>query len=145
MDKAKTTRELLNVLKGASDARELKDYVDAISADPPAKSFAELFRSLPRAKAADNARMIVDTNIERTYFYQILNGTRKPGRDKLLLLCLAARLGLEDTRRCLEANGSALLYSRSRRDAIVIFALQKGLSASETNELLDEFGEEILV
>ncbi len=144
MDKKKTTRELQSILQGAANETQLRDYVETISADPPAKSFAELFRSLPQVKAADNARMIVDTNIERTYFYQILNGTRKPGRDKALLLCLSARLGLDDTRRCLEANGSALLYSRSRRDAIVIFALQKGLSAAETNELLDEFGEEIL-
>ena len=144
MDKKKTTRELMNVLQNVKNGRELGDYVRGIDASPPPESFAELFRSLEKVQTADKARLIADANIERTYFYQLLNGTRKPGRDKLLLLCLAAKLGLDDTRRCLEANGSALLYSRDRRDAIVIFALQNALTASETNELLDEFGEEIL-
>ena len=144
MDKKKTTRELQAILQRAANEKDLHNYVETIGMDPPAESFAELFCSLPQVQAADNAKMIIDTNIERTYFYQIVNGTRKPGRDKLLLLCLSARLGSDDTRRCLEANGSALLYSRDRRDAIVLFALQKGLGAAETNELLDEFGEEIL-
>ncbi len=145
MDKKKTTRELMDVLRNVDSARALGDYIDAIDKNPPAAGFAQFFNALENVKNADNARLIADTNIERTYFYQILNGTRKPGRDKLLLLCLAAKLGPDDTRRCLEANGSAQLYSRDRRDAIVIFALQHGLSASQTNELLDEFGEEILV
>ena len=106
MDKKKTTRELMNVLQNVKNGRELGDYVRGIDASPPPESFAELFRSLEKVQTADKARLIADANIERTYFYQLLNGTRKPGRDKLLLLCLVRDKSL----RCVQLLATLLQF-----------------------------------
>ncbi len=48
------------------------------------------------------------------------------------------------TDRALAAAGYGRLYSKSRRDSIIIFALNKQLTVMELNELLCDMGENIL-
>ena len=92
----------------------------------------------------EKAALIRRTGIERTYGYQLLKGMRSPGRDKVLLFCLAAGLDLHETQRALRAAGEPILYSRKRRDAILIFAVNEKLSISDTQELLTQFDEQVL-
>ena len=55
------------------------------------------------------------------YAYQIVNGTKaNPGRDKILCLCIAARMDINEIRRALEISNCAILYARNTRDAIII-------------------------
>ena len=90
------------------------------------------------------AELIAASQIQRNYGYQILNGTRKPSRDKVLALCLALRLNLPDTGRALTLAQLGQLYPKKRRDSILIFSLNKRLSVLQTNELLLEMKEELL-
>ena len=137
-----TTFELEKVLQRIGTGGELEAYLEAPGTLSPYRTFAEFFLSLPETAAADRAELIRKSGLERTYAYQILNGTRpKPGRDKILRLCLAAGLSPAKTRKALEAGGEAPLYSRNRRDAILTFALQKHCSVEDTVLLLDSFGE----
>ena len=73
-----------------------------------------------------------------------MDGTRSPGRDKILLLCLAARLPLNKVQRSLEISGQAILYARNKRDSAVIFAINEKLTVPEVNELLFQLGEPLL-
>ena len=75
------------------------------------------------------------------YAYQILNGSKNPGRDKTLAICLAAGMDYEETQRALALSDSGKLYPRKKRDSIIIFALHKRLSVQQTNELLYAEGE----
>ena len=79
-----------------------------------------------------------------SYLYQILNGRRTPSREKALRLCIGAGLSLEETQRVLELGKLGVLYPRDRRDAILIFAVRSGLDTTETDDLLDQFGEALL-
>lgn len=76
--------------------------------------------------------------LPRTYAYQILNGTKNPGRDKILALCIAAGVDYEETQRALALSNMGKLYPRRREDSIIIFALEQKLSVLQTNELLYE-------
>ena len=102
------------------------------------------FNSLPKTKAIGRAELIRRTNMDRSYGYQLLKGTRSPGRDKILLFCVAAKLDLHETQRALKCGGEAVLYSRKKRDAIIIFSLNEGLGIADTQELLEQFGEPLL-
>ena len=53
-------------------------------------------------------------------------------------------LTLRETNRMLEAGGVSSLYSKSRRDAIIIFCLERGCSLQRVNEELYRFGEETI-
>ena len=79
-----------------------------------------------------------------TFGYQIFKGTRKASRNKVLQLAFAMRLNLRETDRLLQAAGVNELYCKDRRDAIIIFAVQKGYSLQKADEELYRFGEETI-
>ncbi len=54
------------------------------------------------------------------------------------------QLGLRETDRLLQAAGANELYCKNRRDAIIIFAVQKGYTLQKVNEELYRFGEETI-
>ena len=84
-------------------------------------------------------------NLERSYGYQLFNGTRRPTRDVLMVLSLELGLSTEEARRLFEIAGRPPLYARRRRDAAVLYGLSHGLSPADVHELLLELGEEGLL
>lgn len=93
-------------------------------------------------RAADAIRACY---LERSYGYQMFNGTRPPTRNFLLRLALALELGEEEAQRLLLRAGRPELYPRSRADAAVLYGLTHRLSLEETDELLLSLGEEGLL
>lgn len=139
-----TTEKLTDVLRQIDRTDELQKYVDDIEEKPVYTTFQEYYNSLPQVENIGKAALIRRTGIERSYGYQLLKGTRSPGRDKTVLFCLAAGLDLHVTQRALRAAGEPILYSRQRRDAILIFAINESMSIADTQELLAQFDERLL-
>lgn len=80
-------------------------------------------------------------NLDRSYGYQLFNGTRRPTRDVLMTLSLELGLREQDAQRLLQLAGRAPLYVRCRRDAAVFYGLSHHLSSAEVHDLLLELGE----
>lgn len=131
------------MLNNLSSFHGLSSYVSDLP-DLDGCRFADYFLSLPEVRNLSNRELITRSGIERTYYYQIVNGTRQPGRDKVLLLSLAAKLSLEETQRALKLCNLGILYPRRRRDAIVTFAVNHSLSVADTQDLLLNFNEQPL-
>lgn len=136
----KTTRELSHMLTNVQSLQNLESYTSDLP-DLSDCQFADYFRSLPNVQKLSSRELILRSGIERTYFYQIMNGTRNPGRDKVIMLSLAAELTLSETQRALKLCNLGILYARRRRDAVISFALQKHLSVDDAQELLLHFKE----
>lgn len=139
-----TTEKLTDILINTNTTEELQQYMDRLDEDPVPDSFQAYFCSLEKTKEIGRAELIRRTNMDRSYGYQLLKGTRSPGRDKILLFSIAAGLDLNETQRALKSGGEPILYSRRKRDAIIIFSLNEGLSIADTQELLEHFGEPLL-
>ena len=100
----------------------------------------------------NKADFIKKTNLERTYVYHILNGNKNPGRDKLIILALAAQanitetqnLLITETQNLLKYAGERPLYVRDRRDGLIFYAIEHGKNLDAVNILLDENNLEIL-
>ena len=84
--------------------------------------------------------------LDRFYANQILNGTRKnPSREKLIPLCLAMGMDLEETNRALKIGKAGTLYSKDKRDAVIIMCINRKIfDVMKVNELLYENGLESL-
>ena len=89
-------------------------------------------------------RVIEQAQIERTYGHQLFNGTRRPSRDKVLQLALGMGLNVDETQQLLRAALKSPLYPRLKRDAVVLFGLQKGLPLLAVQESLTKYGLSLL-
>lgn len=140
----KTTDELLHLLSTIHTEDALKEYTGHLDHLSSYQSFSEYVNDKILTSGKMISAVIQDAQIQRTYGYQILNGTKNPGRNKVIALSLALQLSLDDTQRALTLSGESILYSKNKRDSALIFALQKNLSVQQTNELLFDMKEELL-
>ncbi len=83
--------------------------------------------------------------LSRSFTYQIVNGTRLPGRDVVIRIAIALQLSVDDTQRMLRAAQRGALYPRVRRDAILISCLNQRSSLDEADGMLRAQGEEPLL
>lgn len=128
-----TTNILTYRLTHASDLAKALDENETAFVQP---SVSEYLKELCEKYHITPAQLIRNAHIERTYGYQILNGTRNPSRDKLLQLAFGLGLSLEETQNLLKRSEKSPLYAKVKRDAVCVFGLSHGLRLFEVQELL---------
>ena len=137
----KTTSDLLKVLKSKKSITEyLDENVDSLINEPVSKQLENLLLS----KGLKKSDVIKASNLDRTYAYQIFSGVKKPSRNKLLSVCFGLSLTFNETQELLNRSGYAPLYPKSKRDSIIIFAINNKFSVIETDILLAENNENTL-
>ena len=134
MSDKKLTEELLNELL---DAPNIDGYIR--EHDSAAPSLSDYLKQLLQEKGLERSRM---ADLNETFGYQIFTGARHPSRNKVLQIALAMALTLKETNRALTAAGVSVLNCEDRRDAIIIFCIDRGCSLQKVNEELYRFGEE---
>ena len=106
------------------------------------RTLSEYLQELLEEKHLERAQVVRMANLNETFGYQIFKGERNPSRNKVLQIAFAMALTLRETNRALSAAGVNELNCKSRRDAIIIFCLDRGCSLQKVNEELYRFGEE---
>ncbi|MBD5084172.1 MAG: helix-turn-helix domain-containing protein [Clostridiales bacterium] len=96
------------------------------------------YKGLARADVAKTSGLNV------IYAYQVMAGSRKPTRDKLLCLCKAMGLTVDEVQELLKHCGYAPLYPRRKRDAVILFVWEKSKGILDLNEALFQNGEKTL-
>ena len=105
------------------------------------RSLADHLNALLDEKGMQRAQVVHEAGLNDTFGYQIFTGARNPSRDKLLQLVFAMKCTLKEANRLLQAGGHSALYCKNRRDAIIIFCLDRGMSLLATDQELYRFGE----
>ncbi len=109
------------------------------------RSLSNYLQQLLEEKGLVRSAVIRAAGINDTYGYEIFSGHKdKPGRNYVLQLAFAMNLTLKEADRLLQAAGASSLYCKNRRDAIIIFCLDKGYSLQRTDEELYRFNEETI-
>ena len=108
------------------------------------QSVSEYLNELLIKYDAKRSEIAKRANLDDGYMYQIFNGRRNAKRDKLLRLAFGFPLTLEETQKLLRLGGYSELYVRRKRDAYLMFALEKGYDVLQTNDLLYDKGVEIV-
>ena len=83
--------------------------------------------------------IIKRAGINRTYGHQLFNGTRKPSRDKVILLAIGFGLDVEQTQQLLKAAQESPLTPRIKRDAAILYCIMHHLDSNEAQKLLTDF------
>lgn len=132
----KLTEELLDELLGSSGVDGfLRDRTE------PAITLASYLQQLLDEKHLKRVQVVRMADLNETFGHQIFTGARHPSRDKVLQICFAMALSLREANRALGYADAGRLDCRSRRDAIIIYCLDKGCSLQKVNEELYRFGE----
>jgi len=106
---------------------------------PPESGFAGYYLELLSQKGLSRSRAIAGSGLEVHYGYQLLNGRKQPGRDKVLCLCIGGSFSIEETNRVLEWAGHSRLYAKRPRDAAVMLCLNRHMDTIwRVNEVLAE-------
>lgn len=130
------TEELLAELLDAPSPIAFTDVYHITS-----RSAAEYLNYLLDKKGLKRAAVIKAAGLNETFGYQIFKGERQGSRNKMLQLAFAMQLSLTETNRLLQAARVNELYPKDRRDAIIIFCLDKGYTLREAECELYRFGE----
>lgn len=108
-------------------------------------SIADYLQKLIELKGLSKSQIIAKSEMSEVYAYQILSGVRKePKREKVLCLAFAMDLSFNETQTMLKKTGYPQLYAKNPFDCVIIYALCKGLSVVETNEILFDYGQDTL-
>ena len=135
----KDTTEIVNKITNCD--RNSAEFLD--DADLYCPQIHYYLADLLRTHEISNKDYIKALNLERGYGYQLLNGRRKPSREHLVQTAILLHLGLEETQRLLKIGHREVLYPRVKKDAIAVFAIDKGLNLSEYQEMIDAYEEEL--
>lgn len=135
---------LLERLDQITNIETLKAYINDLDQQEIHIRACDFLNHMLSTSPLSRSDLIKNAEIDRTYGYQILQGKRIPGRNKLIALCLVMQLTLKQTQYALTINGNNILYAKHKRDAIIIFSINRKLSVIQTNDLLFESGVETL-
>lgn len=130
------TEELLAELLNSSDAHEFTKRHRFEKRD-----VSLYLQQLLEEKGLTRIEVIHEAGLNETFGYQIFMGQRNASRNKILQLIFALRLTLTEANRLMQAAGVNELYCKNRRDAIIIFCLDKSYSLQKTDEELYRFNE----
>ena len=134
----KSTELLQTELKSAKNLTEFfEENVQVLKE----KTVQEFLMELLIKYNLERKDVVVKSGLSGTYPYQIFDGKKAGGRDKLIQLAFGFPLNLEETQRLLQYGGHNELYVKVKRDAYVMFALEKGYDIQRLNELLYDCGE----
>ena len=132
----RTTRELFTNIRRMASPKEL-DKEDFDDVDFPA-----YLKNVINERGIKPNDLIVQMNMEKSYFYQILKGRRAPGREFLIHLSFLLKLNLDETQRLLKIANRQPLYPRLKKDAAVIYGITHKMDYEEYEELLQSLEHE---
>lgn len=139
--KRKSTKELNRELSAAPD---LKRFLEDNREQFQETGFQELLQELFHNAGISKATLAKRAETSEVYLYQIFSGTRTPSRDRVLCLCFGLSATQEQTQELLRIGGMAQLYSKNRRDAVIMYGLTHRLELPKVNDLLFAEDEETL-
>lgn len=137
----KSTDELRHEIKHATD---MEDYLSRNREHMLNESLSGHLHMLLSQKNLRRADVIRGSLLGRAYVYRIFAGDKIPSRDKLIALAFGLQLSEEETQKMLKLSGSRELYARDKRDALILFALQRQMTIMDANGMLLDHGHAVL-
>lgn len=132
-----TTSQLLSIIKKTGDFSEVTERFH----DNEEPVFCHSLYNIMEKHQMAPKEIINESGIERSYFYHILSGQKIPGRNIILRICLCMSATLNETNQLLRLASQGVLYPKIRRDAAIIFAIEKKYTMQQTNDFLLKLNE----
>ena len=138
----KSTEDLLEELQ--NENCKIDEYLKGNGESFVYDKIKDFWEAAIEKSGYSKSNIINKSDFSYCYFYDVINGRKIPGRDKIIRLILTMHLSVDQCLEALRISGRSALYPRIRRDAIILFAISNGYSIYQLSELLADAGEEPL-
>ena len=138
----KDTDKLLTEL---TEEQNIKNFLGLNANELTELNLAIFLKSLLLNKNLKKAAVINNSGLDKTYAYHIFSGTKQPSRPKILVIGISMQLTLDEMQHLLLHAHLNILYPRNKWDAIIIVAIKQKFSVIETNSLLEQLNETLLL
>lgn len=135
------TEDLLERLLEASSPEA---YLDAEGIEGNREFVDYLFERLGE-RGGKRAAVVRESGLNPTVVYDIFQGKSRPGRDHAVMLAFALHCDLRQTQRLLRLAGVSELWCKQRRDAILIWCIDRGYTREQADDELFRLGEKTLL
>lgn len=129
------TQELLEIL---TSGISIEAYYRTYEPELQQIAISDWLESLLLKKHLKKSSVIKAAELDRTYGYQLFNGTRKPSRDSLICLGMGMMISLDELQVLLKAARFAPLYAKDQRDSAIIFFVSKKKKVRDLDAFLLE-------
>lgn len=140
MPTEKLTEDLIKRLLDAKSPEEYLDRGDTI--DRELSDY--LHQLLDERGGMKRADVVRASKLNSTVVYDIFGGKSLPGRDHAIMLAFGLRCSLRETQRLLRLAGVSELWPKDRRDAVIIWCVENGLTLDECDKELWRLNEATL-
>lgn len=140
--KKKSTQDLMSELQDSNC--DIETYLHNNENDFVFADVKKFWENAVQKSGLSKSNIINKADFSYCYFYDVINGRKLPGRDKIIRLTLTMHLDVDDCQEALRLCGKSALYPRVKRDSVLLYAISNGYSVYQTNELLTRNGEENL-
>ena len=134
------TEDLLERLLAASRP---EDFLDAEGVG--IRELVDYLQECLETAGLTRADVVRDSGINSTVVYDIFAGKSRPRGNHAIMLAFGLRCDLRQTQRLLRLADVAELWCKQRRDAILIWCIENGLTRAEADDELFRLGEKTLL
>ena len=120
-------------------AKRPEDYLD--QGETLDRTLADYLNELLEARKLSRGKLAKIAGMNASYVYDIFSGAKKPRRDNALMLAFALGCSLRQTQRILRLAGVDELWPKVRRDAVIIWCIDRGYTREECDDELYGLGE----
>lgn len=135
------TEDLLERLLEASSPEA---YLDTEGIEGNREFVDYLFERLGE-RGGKRAAVVRESGLNPTVVYDIFQGKSRPGRDHAVMLAFGLHCDLRQTQRLLRLAGVSELWCKQRRDAILIWCIDRGCTREQADDELFRLGEKTLL
>lgn len=115
---------------------EMKSFDEEFISENGCPEFCALTNEYMRHKGISKAELIKRLNVDRSYGYQLLNGTRTPKRSYVIQIGLLLEISIDQLQKLLKAADRKPLYVRNIFDARVFYALSNKMDYDEAVQFI---------
>ena len=119
---------------------DLNKYLESNKEDLTIQNPIEYLLNIAANKGLSKTDIVKNSQLERSFCYHLLDGSKTLTREKALALAFGTKLSQEETQTLLKYAQLPKLYPRNPRDSVILFCLHKNVSLIDTNIMLDNLG-----
>ncbi len=131
------------LLEGLLASKSVDTYLK--NTTTPDRTLPQYLFELLNKRNLKRAEVARASGLNATVVYDIFSGKSRPGHDHAVMLALGLKADLRETQRILRLAGAGELWCKRRRDAILIWCVEHGLTRAETDDELYRLGEKTLL